>query len=65
MPETEYTEKSGNFLKIILCEILCVCLILSTIFLSKLFFKKEYDNFKKLYQKYALPDTSVEEVIKN
>lgn len=65
MSEKEDIEKGGNFFKIIVCEMICVCLILSTIFVAKLFFKKEYDAFKKLYEKYALPDTSIEEVIKS
>ncbi len=63
MPEKELETKNNYFLKIIICEIICVCLVLATVFVSKLFFKKEYDSFYSLYEKYAIPDTDIEEVI--
>ncbi len=65
MSEIEPCAKTNYFLKIVICEIICICLVLSCIFISKLFFKKEYNAFCDLYKKYAVVNTDVEEVMKN
>ncbi len=65
MPEKELESRNNYFLKIVICEIICVCLVLACVFVSKLFFKKEYNDFFSLYEKYALINTDVKEVIDN
>lgn len=57
--------KKDYFLHIVITEIICIAIILFSVFICKLFFKGEFNTFSEYYETYATQKTRVEEVVES
>ena len=57
--------KKDYFLHIVITEIICIAIILFSVFICKLFFKGEFKTFSEYYETYATQKTRVEEVVES
>ncbi|MBQ6848247.1 MAG: hypothetical protein IJO62_04995 [Clostridia bacterium] len=56
-------EKRDMYINIIITEALCVVVILLTVLTLKYFFKSDFKDFEKWYEREITADTRIEEVI--
>lgn len=64
-PENTIPEKTNKWLHIIITQFICVAIILSTILITKFFFKDTYTELKEWYKTNICNDTDINEILQD